>query len=120
MSVVLAPRGEVAGNSRVGMGVARIREERRTVGVPLGGLLDKPAGAAAQLTTRKTNAVRMRRKRPRMVAGGRVVLVRQRSCAKWLFSAGCELWRGRASRNRDAGACRPDSLAAAVVAATRV
>ena len=50
---MLAPRGEVAGNSRVGTGVARPREGRRTVRVPLSGLLEKAAGAAAQLTTTK-------------------------------------------------------------------
>ena len=58
-------------------GVARPREGRRTVRVPLGGLLEKAAGAATQLTTTKTNALRVRRKRPRMVAVRRVVVVRQ-------------------------------------------
>ena len=50
----LAHRGEVAGSSRMGTGVARPRVGRRTVWVPLGGLLEKAVRAAAQLTTRKT------------------------------------------------------------------
>ena len=54
------------------------REGRRTVRVPLSGLLEEAAGAAAQLTTAKPNALRVRRKRPRIVAGKRVVVVRQR------------------------------------------
>ena len=45
--------------------------------MPLSGLLDKAAGAAAQLTTTKTNALRVRRKLPRMIAIGRVVVARQ-------------------------------------------
>ena len=61
----------------MGTDVTRPREGRRTIQVPLSGLLEKAAGAAAQLTTRKTNTLRVRRKRPRMVAGGRVVVVRQ-------------------------------------------
>ena len=51
--MVLAPRGEVAGDSRVGTDVTRPRKGGRTVGVPLSGLLEKAAGAAAQLTTKK-------------------------------------------------------------------
>ena len=77
ISMVLTPRGEVAGNSRVGTGVARPREGSRTVRVPLSGLLEKAARTVAQLTTRKTNALRVRRKRQRMIAGGWVVVVRQ-------------------------------------------
>ena len=42
--------------------------------MPLNGLLEKAAGAAAQLTT---NALRVRRERPRMVAVRRVVVVRK-------------------------------------------
>ena len=61
----------------MGTGVTRPCERRRTVRVPMSGLLEKVAGAAAQLTARKTNALRVRRKRPRMVAGGRVIVVRQ-------------------------------------------
>ena len=37
--MVLAPRGEVVGNSRVGTGVAHPRERRHMVRAPLGGLL---------------------------------------------------------------------------------
>ena len=61
----------------MGTSVTHPREGRRTVRVPLSGLLEKAAEAAAQLTTRKTNAIRVRRKRPRMVARGRVVVARQ-------------------------------------------
>ena len=61
----------------MGTGVARPSEGRRTVWMPLSGLLEKAAGAATQLTTRKTNALLVRRKRPMMVAGGWVVVVRQ-------------------------------------------
>ena len=53
ISVVLAPRGEVAGSDRVGTGFTRPREGRRTVRVPLSGLLEKAAGAAAQLKKHK-------------------------------------------------------------------
>ena len=75
--MVLAPRGEVTGNSQGGTGVARPRDERRAVQVPLSGLLEKAAGATADLTTRKTNALRVRPKLPMMAAGGLVVVVRQ-------------------------------------------
>ena len=58
--MVLAPRGEVAGKSPVGTGLTRPREGRRTIRVPLRGLLEKAAGAVAQLTTRNKNSLRVR------------------------------------------------------------
>ena len=61
----------------MGTGVSRPSEGKRTVWVPLSGLLEEAAGAATQLTSRKTHVLRVRRKRPMMVAGGRVVVVSQ-------------------------------------------
>ena len=78
INVVLIPRGEVTGNSRVEMGVSRPREGRCTVRVSLAGLLEGAAGAAGETTTRKTFDRTREAKVIGKVAGGGVVMISQR------------------------------------------
>ena len=104
----------------MGTGVTCPREGRRTVQVPLNGLLEKAAGAAAQLITRKTNVLRLAKATEDGRGGGGRSWSFRGSCGEWFFSTGHKLWRGGASRERDTGACGSDSLAAAAVAATCV
>ena len=68
--MVLASRGEVVENSRVGTDDVHPREQRRTVRKPLGILLEEAAGAVAQTNSRKTVALRVRQKQLRVVARG--------------------------------------------------
>ena len=64
----------------MGTGVARVQ-------VPLVGLLEKAARTAAQMTTIKTIALRVKRKQPSMVAGGHVVVVCQRVVRRMVLLA---------------------------------
>ena len=76
ISVVLPSWGEVGRNNHEGRG---------TIWAPFGGLLEEAAGTVAQTIARKLVTLGMRRKRPGVVTGRYVKMVRQQVVRRVVF-----------------------------------